>query len=164
MIPIELCKTHDSCEVVAIDMAQHMLDLASKNVVEAGLSERIELQKVDAKALPYDDGVFPCVMTNSIIHHIPNPQNCIDELARVVQSGGVIYVRDLMRPENDEQVEHLVQTYAGDESEHSRQMFDDSLRAALSLDEIREMVVACGLAADTVKATSDRHWTWAAIK
>ena len=164
LIPIELCKSHDSCCVLAIDMAQHMLDLAVTNVEQAGLSKRIELQKVDAKTLPYDDAAFGCVMTNSIIHHIPEPQFCINELVRVTADGGIVFVRDLMRPGNDAQVNELVQTYAGEENEHSRQMFDDSLRAALSLEEIQQFVVAAGFEAGTVQATSDRHWTWAGIK
>ena len=43
-------------------------------------------------------------------------------------------------------------------------MFDDSLRAALSLSEVRAMVSSLGFEAETVQATSDRHWTWIAIK
>ena len=164
LIPIELCKAHDSCTVLAIDMAQHMLDLAQQNVDQQGMTGRIELQKVDAKELPYEGAEFPAVMTNSIIHHIPEPQFCINELVRVTEIDGLIFVRDLMRPESDEQVKHLVETYAGDENTHSQQMFDDSLRAALSLEEIRRMVSACGFDTESVQATSDRHWTWAAIK
>ena len=69
-----------------------------------------------------------------------------------------------MRPENDQQVKQLVQTYTGDENEHSQQMFDDSLRAALSLDEMQTLVSELGFQLDTVTKTTDRHWTWAAVK
>jgi hypothetical protein len=61
-------------------------------------------------------------------------------------------------------VARLVETYAGEESDHARQMFEDSLRAALSLDEIRTFVRELGFDAETVRATSDRHWTWNAKK
>jgi len=77
-----------------------------------------------------------------------------------VRPGGRLFFRDLMRPATDEQVEQLVQSHAGDENDHQRQMFDDSLRAALSLDEIRELVSRLGLDPATVDASSDRHWTW----
>jgi hypothetical protein len=53
-----------------------------------------------------------------------------------------------------------VQTYAGDANAHQRQMFEDSLRAALTLDEVREMVAQLGLDPVTVRQTTDRHWTW----
>ena len=44
--------------------------------------------------------------------------------------------------------------------ERSRQMFDDSLHAALSLEEIRGFVVQLGFPAESVQQTTDRHWTW----
>ena len=163
-IPIQLCKTHPDCKVTAVDMAGHMLQLAESNVNKFGFSDRIALSKVDAKGTGYADGEFVCVMSNSIVHHIHEPSKCIAEIVRVTKPGGVIFVRDLMRPDSDQMVLQLVQMYAGDENEHSRQMFDDSLRAALTLDEIQGLVSKFGFLADTVVATSDRHWTWAAVK
>jgi len=53
-----------------------------------------------------------------------------------------------------------VQLYAGDANAHQRKMFDDSLRAALTLDEIRSLVTRVGFDPHAVKQTSDRHWTW----
>ncbi len=164
LIPIMLCESHSSCNVTAVDMAEHMLALARKNVANQNLEQRIELKKLDAKKLAFEDGAFECVMTNSIIHHIPEPKSCIEELVRATAQGGVIFVRDLMRPDTDEDVRALVQTYAGEENEHSRQMFDDSLRAALSLQEIQSLVGQFGFSESTVSATSDRHWTWKCIK
>lgn len=165
LIPVELCNAHSECRVMAIDMATHMLDLARYNVEVAGLIERITLAQVDAKQMSFDDDHFDTVMSNSIIHHIPEPMGCLREMVRVTDSdGGVIFVRDLMRPNDDATVKQIVQTYTGDENEHSQQMFDDSLRAALSLDEIRAMVVELGFDEETVQATTDRHWTWAAVR
>jgi hypothetical protein len=41
-------------------------------------------------------------------------------------------------------------------------MFDDSLRAALDLTEIRALVAELGFDPLGVEATTDRHWTWIA--
>jgi len=57
-----------------------------------------------------------------------------------------------------------VETYAGEENEHQQKMFRESLHAALSLAEIRAGVESLGFEPESVQATSDRHWTWAAIK
>lgn len=160
LIPIELCLQESVCRVMAIDMSVNMLELARYNIEAEGLIERIELAQVDAKQMAFPDGMFSTVMSNSIIHHIPEPGYCISEMVRVTASGGILYIRDLLRPDSDEQVESLVETYAGQENDHSRQMFDDSLRAALSIDEIRELVVQNGFPAEDVQATTDRHWTW----
>jgi hypothetical protein len=43
-------------------------------------------------------------------------------------------------------------------------LFRDSLRAALTLNEVRQLVGELGFEGDTVQTTSDRHWTWSARK
>lgn len=163
-IPVELCRQSEDCRIIAIDMAVHMLDLARFNIEVDGFSQRIFLQQIDAKDMLFESEMFDCVMSNSIIHHIPEPLAVLAESIRVTRPGGLLFFRDLLRPESGEEVAHLVSTYAGDDNEHQQQMFDDSLRAALSLSEIRAMVSSLGFEAETVQATSDRHWTWIAIK
>ena len=162
LIPIELCRRNEDCRVMAVDLSVHMLDLARYNVEVEGLIERIQLDQADSKDLPYSDGMFQLVMSNSIVHHIPEPIDVLREVVRVTAPGGAIFLRDLLRPVNDAEVARLVETYAGDENQHQRQMFEDSLRAALNLAEIEELVEQLGFSRDTVQATSDRHWTWAA--
>lgn len=163
-IPIELCRSHPSVRVVAIDMAQHMLDVARRNVERDGLAERIELRLCDAKQMPFGDASFDCIMSNSIVHHIPAPLAVFAEMARVIQPGGVFFVRDLLRPADMDALRHFVKTYAGDANAHQQKMFGDSLHAALTLDEARAMVSQVGFDPALVQQTSDRHWTWAARK
>lgn len=164
LIPIVLCKKNSDCRVMAVDMSVHMLDLARYNIEAESLIERVTLAKVDAKEMAFEDGMFDVVMSNSIVHHIPEPIACLRDAARVTDVGGMLFIRDLMRPPTDEEVKRLVELYTGEENEHSQQMFDDSLRAALSLEEIRAIVVELGFDAQTVQATTDRHWTWSAKK
>ena len=87
LIPIELCCKVPDCRVTAIDMAAHMLELAGKNVDRAGFSDRISLERVDAKSMPFADQSFDCSMSNSIIHHIPDPALCIREQLRATSAG-----------------------------------------------------------------------------
>jgi ubiquinone/menaquinone biosynthesis C-methylase UbiE len=163
-IPIELCRRHSTIQVVAVDLAEHMLKVAADNVNRAGLAARIQLQRIDAKKLPWPENSFTAVMSNSIVHHIPRPELVLAEMVRVLQPGGALFIRDLLRPPDDTTVHHLVQTYAGQANAHQQKMFDDSLRAALTLEEIRLMVRNLGFDPATVQQTTDRHWTWAAIK
>lgn len=160
LIPIELCRSTNHCHVLAVDLAAHMLELARKNITAAGLANRIQLEQIDAKALPFPDGQFDVVMSNSIIHHIPEPLHSLREAARVTKAGGLLFFRDLLRPEDEAALTSLVQSYAGSENAHCRKMFADSLHAALSLTEIRGLVTELGFPADSVQQTSDRHWTW----
>ena len=159
-IPIELCRQSSIPRITAIDFADHMLALAQQNVEAAGLTDRIGIEKADAKRLPYPDGHLGAVISNSIIHHIPEPFICLAEMHRVCAAGGLLFVRDLIRPVDEAMVRHLVNTYTVGANDHQSRMFADSLRAALTLSEVRELVGRLGYAAETVQQTSDRHWTW----
>ncbi|MCL6505221.1 MAG: class I SAM-dependent methyltransferase [Pirellulales bacterium] len=159
-IPIELCRRHPRVRVVAVDLAAHMLYLARSNVELAGLRDRIRLELADAKALSYGPHAFAAVMSNSIVHHIAEPKVVLAEAVRVVRPGGLVFMRDLLRPSSEEEVQRLVETYAAGANAHQQMMFANSLRAALSLEEVREMVRSLGFAASSVNQTSDRHWTW----
>ncbi len=164
LIPLELCRRVEACRIMACDLSVSMLDLAVYNLAVSPVASRIRLEQADAKRLLYADEQFDIVISNSIIHHIAQPHDVLREAHRVVKPGGLLFFRDLLRPLHDADVARLVNLYAAEANEHQRQMFDDSLRAALDLDEIRALVAQLGYSPDTVQATSDRHWTWIAHK
>jgi len=167
-IPIALCARHPHVKVVAVDLAEHMLRVAAKNVRTAGFSERIELRLGDAKA-PGEAAVpFDVVCSNSVVHHIPDPAAALASWWARVPPGGLFFVRDLFRPGSAAEVDVLVAKHGGvapDEpaarAAHERQveLFRASLHAALRVDEIRTIVAALGIPESAVSATSDRHVT-----
>jgi len=160
LIPIEVCRQCPTARVLAVDASGNMLEQARRNVAKSGFADRIRLERVDAKGLPYGDGTFATVMSNSIVHHIPDPRQILAEAWRIAAPGGLVFFRDLLRPADDAAVRHLVETYTAGATTHQRQMLEDSLRAALSVDEMRQLVATFGQPAESVLATSDRHWTW----
>jgi ubiquinone/menaquinone biosynthesis C-methylase UbiE len=161
-IPIELCRRRPDIRVVAVDAAESMLAVARENVAAAGLTERIELVLADAKQLPFSDESFPIVVSNSIAHHIAEPAAVLAEAVRVTAEGGLQFHRDLFRPDDETDLARLVAKYAGDATAYQRKLFSESLRAALTLEEIRSLIAGFGFAPDAVRMTSDRHWTWVA--
>lgn len=161
-IPIRMAAVHRAVRVHAIDLADEMLKLARANITRAGVADRVTVEKVNGREMPFPDGRFAAVASNSIIHHIPEPHLCFAEMVRVCAPGGTLFVRDLLRPETEEELANLVKTYAGDATPKQRQLFGDSLRAALTPAEVRQLVGRLGFAPDTVAQTSDRHWTWTA--
>jgi ubiquinone/menaquinone biosynthesis C-methylase UbiE len=159
-IPLEVCRRAPAARLVGVDLAEHMLAVGRRNVHQAGLENRVRLDHGDAKRLPYPDGSFGAVMSNSIVHHIPEPAFVVAEMVRVAAPGGTIFVRDLIRPDDDAAARRLVAAYAGDGNAHQQQMFEDSLRAALTLTEVRALVAGLGYDPAGVRQTTDRHWTW----
>jgi ubiquinone/menaquinone biosynthesis C-methylase UbiE len=161
-IPIELCRRHSSAEVAAIDLAEHMLQVGRDNVRRAGLDNRIRLERKDAKKMSYADGAFGAVISNSIVHHIPEPAAVFAEMTRVAAPGGLLFVRDLLRPADADTLQDLVNVYAAGANDHQRKMYAASLHAALTLDEVRGYLAALGFDPAGARQTTDRHWTWSA--
>jgi ubiquinone/menaquinone biosynthesis C-methylase UbiE len=59
---------------------------------------RVGLALADARALPFPDGAFDLVISNSLLHHIGDPTPLLDEIARVAGPSGRVLLRDLRRP------------------------------------------------------------------
>jgi ubiquinone/menaquinone biosynthesis C-methylase UbiE len=163
LIPILLCQRLTNCQVIAVEAAASMIDLARQHLAETGLTDRIRLVPADAKQLPPDLGQFEVVMSNSIIHHLPDPLSALREAVAHTAPGGLLFFRDLLRPSDMATLDNFVKTYAGDASPYARKLFAESLHAALTLEEVRELVGQLGFPPESVEQTSDRHWTWCAI-
>ncbi|GEM_PF-510524 len=160
LIPIELAKRGLECRIMAADAAISMLDLARLNVEIASLMDVIQLSQCDAKDMAYSSEMFPWVISNSIVHHIPDPMAVLREAWRVTKRGGWLFFRDLARPGSVLEVDRLVELYTVGCNDHQRQLFRDSLFAALTAQEMGQMVSEFGVKPETVTMTSDRHWTW----
>ena len=163
-IPIAMCKRNSGLKITAIDLAESMLTLGNKNIQTALLEDCITLVQVDSKKMHYPDESFDQVISNSIIHHIPNPVECFKEMIRVTKKDGLLFVRDLLRPDSIAELQNIVNLHAGDATPKQKQLFTDSLHASLSLTEVREMVKLFGFEAFTVIQSSNRHWTFTARK
>ncbi len=81
-----------SATVVAIDLADHMLALARSTMARANLEARIALEKRDAKSAGWPDGRFDVVISNTILHHIPDPTDLVREMWRLTARGGAIFL------------------------------------------------------------------------
>lgn len=158
-IAIEIVRRRGDLKITAVDLAAHMLQRALRNVIREGLTAQIKLEQADAKALPFAAGSFSAVISNSILHHIPEPQRAFREMLRVLQPSGCLFVRDLLRPPDLAELDRLAALYADSANAHQRQMFRNSLHAALTLDEVRQLLSDAGLPREWAAQTSDRHWT-----
>ncbi|MEG4169125.1 MULTISPECIES: methyltransferase domain-containing protein [unclassified Microcoleus] len=158
-IAIAISQMRPAWKLTCIDLSANMLKVGAQNVEKAGVRSQISLELIDAKAMPYPDSYFNMVISNSIIHHLPDPLPFLQEVKRVLKPQGAIFLRDLLRPEKAEIRDNLVNLYAGDCNAHQKQLFSDSLQAAFTLDEVEEMIQNAGLDGLRIYESSDRHWT-----
>lgn len=158
-IPILICQQRPDWQITAIDLAQSMLEVGKRNVEKANLGRQISLELIDAKQMPYPDEDFDAVISNSLIHHLPDPLPFLQELKRVLKPNGAILIRDLLRPSTEDIMHQMVEAIGSEYDNHQKQLFQDSLHAAFTLAEVEELVQTVGLEGVNIYQSSDRHWT-----
>jgi len=158
-IPILMAERHPTARILALDAAREMIRVGTRNVIAAGLADRVKLQQMDVKAMRLPKHAYDLVMCNSTIHHIPDPVVVFREIGRLTKPGGAIVVRDLARPASFEAAWAIVKGAAAGESRKQQQLFFDSLCAALTIPEVEKALVTAGLPGLKVAMVSERHWT-----
>lgn len=164
LIPILLARRLIITRIVATDLSREMLKLARRNVQDADLQSCLTLQCEDGKAMRFESDSFDAVISNSLIHHLPEPNLALGEMVRVLRPGGILFVRDLLRPESVSQLDRLVEQHAAGVTVHQRLLFRDSLHAALTVEEVKLMLNKLRVENGRVEQTSDRHWTLTAMR
>ena len=158
-IPILLAQRCPEIRITAIDLSKEMLKIAKRHVAAAALTSRITLEQVDAKALPYPDNTFDGIISNSIVHHIHDSLRALQEMSRVVKPGGLVLIRDLVRPETPEAAQAFVDTYAAEDTPYQQKLYYDSFLAAFTIAEVNEMLAQMDLQGAIVVQSTDRHWS-----
>ena len=156
-ITLRFARAHPRAHIVGIDAAGAMLREARVAIDGEGLASRIVLREAHLPSLPPDLGYFDTIISNSLLHHLVDPQAlwvCVREAAAV---GACVWVRDLVRPASRAQATALVDHYAAGEPEVLRRDFFNSLLAAYEPDEIRAQLMRAGLAMLRVEEIGDRH-------
>lgn len=78
------------CHVVGVDISQRMVERSRERAEREGLADRVEFRVADAQDLPFEDGVFDAVMTESVTAFPEDKQKAVNEYARVTKPGGYV--------------------------------------------------------------------------
>ena len=68
------------------DLSPGMVRVARRNA--AGLGFEVEGRVADAESIPYDDDSFDLVVGHAVLHHIPDVEQALREVLRVLRPGG----------------------------------------------------------------------------
>ncbi len=115
-------------KVYGFDANTEMLKVAGENL--AGFSN-FELRQAPGDELPLPDQSLDGVFANMYLHHAPDPQRAIAEMARVLKPGGVLCITDLDTHDHEWQREQMADLWLGFERDDIRKWY-----AAAGLDEI----------------------------
>lgn len=156
-IPIRVARALPLCRVTGIDASAPMIRLAEQTVAQAGLSSRVSFRCERFQDLA---GVnqADAAISNSLLHHVPNPLQFWNRLRQIVKPGSPVLVMDLLRPESPEAARAIVERHAANEPEILRRDFYNSLFAAFTEDEIGSQLAQLNLSRLLINIVDDRHW------
>jgi len=156
-IPIRFLRAYPEARVTAVDASRPMLDLAAEAVGAAGLGNQITLRCERFQTLVLLEQA-DVLLSNSLLHHIPNPLQFWFRLKQLAKPGACILVTDLLRPDSPEAAQALVEQYAAKEDPLLKRDFYHSLLAAFTEDEVAAQLAEMNLSRLLIDVPDDRHW------
>jgi ubiquinone/menaquinone biosynthesis C-methylase UbiE len=143
------------CAIDAVDGSKPMIDHAI-NSTAPELQSRLNFIHGKLPDVELPESSYGIIFSNSLLHHLPDPQILWQSVKRYSVTGTRIAIMDLLRPNNRYMTESLVAMYASTEPKILQHDFYNSLLAAFTLAEINTQLTQAGLLL-TVEQISDRH-------
>jgi SAM-dependent methyltransferase len=85
-------------ETLGLDHSPEMLEIARNRAQALGVEASLELRQADVRRLPIDDDQFDFVAAQGVLHHLPRPEVCLSEIARVLRPGGTFFISEPCLP------------------------------------------------------------------
>ncbi len=156
-IPIRFAQAFPACRITGVDASAPMVRLAEEAVQKAGLSDRITFRCERFQDLA-GTNIVEAAISNSLLHHVPNPLQFWHKLRLTVKPGSPVLVMDLFRPDSPEEAQAIVDRYASGAPDLLRRDFYNSLLAAFTEDEIASQLARMNLTRLLIDVPDDRHW------
>ena len=152
-----LAQRHGQATVLGMDGAEVMLALAQQRLLQQpSLQGRLGFQQA-LLPCPGLAGGFSAVVSNSLLHHLHNPQVLWDALRQLGAPGARIYIKDLRRPSSSAAAEELCQRYLVGAPPVLQRDYVASLHAAFRPEEVQQQLAVAGLHGLRVEPLEDRY-------
>jgi len=94
-VGMEILLALGAAQITGFDLDPKMVALAHKRLAKYG--ERARVFVGDAEAIELPNESFDVVVEYGILHHVPNWQKALSEIARVLKPGGMFYFEDILK-------------------------------------------------------------------
>jgi ubiquinone/menaquinone biosynthesis C-methylase UbiE len=85
--------------VTGLDISHTFVDIARENARQAGVS--VDFQQGDAASMPFADESFDLIICQAAFKNFSQPGKAINEMHRVLRSGGVAIIQDMWKDATD---------------------------------------------------------------
>ena len=109
--------------LIAVDASAAMLQAAKKRL--HGI-DNIELRRGELEALPIDEARLDAATLMLVLHHLPEPERALAEVARVLKPGGRAIVVDMQPHDRENYRQQMGHVWLGFGEDHVRAIFHES--------------------------------------
>lgn len=109
--------------VISVDASAAMLQAAKKRLHG---SENVDLRRGELEALPIDDAMLDAATMMLVLHHVPEPERALAEVARVLKPHGRIVIVDMLPHDREGYRQQMGHVWLGFSDEHLRHMLTDA--------------------------------------
>ena len=141
----------------AVDGSAAMLHYAKHRLAQANVADQVRLIQAIIPDIAVAEHSYDGILSTSLLHHLHHPQTLWYTVKRLAKSNARIFIADLYRPPNEQQVDQLVAHYATTEAAILQRDFRNSLYAAFTVDEVKAQLKEAGLGYLDTEVISDRH-------
>lgn len=141
----------------AVDGSAKMLKYGAELNDKAKLAMRIKLIETCLPNPRLPQQKYHAIMSNSLLHHLHDPSTFWETIRQHAKPFAHIFVMDLIRPLDDQTVKFLSAEYAGNEPDILKLDFENSLRAAFTIEEVQQQLDEKGLTNLAVEEIDELH-------
>jgi ubiquinone/menaquinone biosynthesis C-methylase UbiE len=140
-IALRLAKRFPHCTIHGVDGSKEMLAHGEQTIRQAGLEHQVQLiQSILPDTLPLPRSHYTVIISNSFLHHLHDPMVLWNTIKNYGGPTSNILIIDLIRPENESQAHTIIERYMPNAPSQLCQDMILSLRAAFTLEEVREQL------------------------
>jgi ArsR family transcriptional regulator len=109
--------------VIAVDASAAMLQAAKRRL---SAFDNVDLRRGELEALPIDDRALDVATLMLVLHHVPEPERALAEVARVLRPGGRVIVGDMLPHDREGYRQQMGHVWLGFSDEHMGRMLTEA--------------------------------------
>lgn len=130
---VALCKTNSKINIISVDGSPAMVNIAQEKIKDYPITLVCDF---------FNNITYQADMTISslTLHHQLEPISFWESVKANTKNNGYVFVMDMIRPTDYEQIDSIVNKLAGSEDELFKTDFKNSLAASFTVNEIKQQL------------------------
>ena len=109
-LAIEIAKLGICNKIIGLDISKDFVEIAERNAKEAGGIEVVEFRHANVADMHFPDNSFDFVICTAAFKNFKEPLRALNQICRVLKSGGNALIADMNRDASNQQIEDYIKS------------------------------------------------------